>query len=104
MGVKSGVNGYILPFDMKDIPIEDIYNKIPKFEFKAPKDIYDKLLVKKKSTYNPNELFQCRALKTYTDVMFGKKIIKGHLLPEKITRERAEELINNPNGVLICIE
>jgi glycosyltransferase involved in cell wall biosynthesis len=104
MGVKSGVNGYIIPFNMKDIPIKDIYNKIPTFTFKAPKDIYDKLLIKKKSTYNPNELVQCRALKTYTDNQLNKKIKKGELLPEKITIKRATELIDNPSGVLVCIE
>ena len=101
MGIKSGVNGYVLPFDMKEIPIEDIYNNIPKFTFKAPKDIYDKLLIHKKKTYIPSELVQCRALKNYFDVEFQKSIIKGKLLPEKITKERAEELINHPKGALI---
>ena len=101
MGIKSGVNGYVLPFTMDNIPIEDIYNKIPKFEFKAPKDKYDELLVKKPKTYNPNELFLCRALKNYYDVVFKKDIKKGNLLPEPITRERAEELRNNPKGELI---
>ena len=101
MGIKSGVNGYVLPFDMKEIPIEDIYNNIPEFTFKAPKDIYDKLLVNKPRTYDPNELYECRALRNYFDVMFNQTIIKGNLLPEKITRERAEELMNNPKGKLV---
>jgi glycosyltransferase involved in cell wall biosynthesis len=101
MGVDNGKNGYILPFNMKELPIEDIYNNIPSFTFKAPKDIYDKLLINTPTTYNPNELYQCRALKSYYDVLFGMNITKGHLLPEKITKERAEELINNPKGALI---
>ena len=101
MGVDNGKNGYILPFNMKELPIEDIYNNIPSFTFKAPKDIYDKLLINKPTTYNPNDLYQCRALKNYYDVLFGMNITKGQLLPEKITKERAEELINNPKGALI---
>jgi len=101
MGVDNGKNGYILPFNMKELPIEDIYNNIPSFTFKAPKDIYDKLLINTPTTYNPNELYQCRALKSYYDVLFGMNITKGNLLPEKITKERAEELINNPKGALI---
>lgn len=101
MGVKTGVNGYILDWKMHDIPVEDIYNKIPTFTFKAPKDIYDKLLVDKPSTYDPNELYVCRAKRNYFDVMFNKQIYKGDLLPEKITKERAEELINHPKGELI---
>ena len=101
MGVESGKNGYILPFNMKTIPVDDIYNNIPEFTFKAPKDIYDKLLINKPTTYNPNELYQCRALKNYFDIMFNQNITKGNLLPEKITKERAEELINHPGGTLV---
>lgn len=101
MGIKDAINGYILPFNMDKLPIKEIYEHIPEFIFKAPKDIYDKLLIKKPKTYNPNELFQCRALKSYTDIMFNKHIEKGQLLPEKISRERAEELINHPRGALI---
>lgn len=101
MGIENGVNGYIIPFNMSDIPINEIYENIPEFTFKPPKDIYDKLLIKKPTTYNPNEKFQCRALKKYTDIMFNKSIKKGELLPEPITRERAEELINNPKEKLV---
>ena len=101
MGIENGKNGYIIPFDMSDIPIKEIYENIPEFTFKAPKDIYDKLLIKKPTTYDPNEKFECRALRNYTDIMFNKTIKKGELLPEPITRERAEELINNPRGKLV---
>lgn len=101
MGIKSGENGYTLNWNMRDIPIDDIYNNIPEFTFKAPKDIYDKLLIDKPTTYDPNELYECRALRSYYDVMFNQTIIKGQLLPEKITRERAEELMNNPKGKLV---
>jgi glycosyltransferase involved in cell wall biosynthesis len=66
MGIKSGVNGYILPFNMKDIPINDIYENIPKFEFKAPKDIYDKLLIKFLALWN-----------------FKPFIVKPHLLSHR---------------------
>ena len=103
MGIKNGVNGYVIDFDMKNIPVDDIYNKIPKADFKAPKDIYDKLLIDSKSTYKPEKLVQCRALKTYNDVEFKEKIIRGKLLPSKITISRAEELINNPKGALVEI-
>ena len=102
MHIEDGINGYYLPFNMKELQIDNIYNHIPKVEnFKAPKDIYDKLLVNKPTTYNPNELYQCRALRNYTDVMFNKYIEKGHLLPKLITKERAEELMNNPKGKLV---
>jgi glycosyltransferase involved in cell wall biosynthesis len=103
MGVKNGINGYILDFSMKDIPIHDIYEKVPKFTFKAPKDIYDELIIDSKSTYNPKELVQCRALRTYTDRELKERIRKDQELPCKITLERAEELMQHPNGKLIEI-
>ena len=103
MEIKNGINGYVIDFDMKNIPIDDIYNKIPKVDFKSPKDIYDKLLINEPTTYKPEELVQCRALRTYNDVEFKDRIIKGHLLPSEITLSRAEELMNNPKGALIEI-
>ena len=103
MGIKSGINGYVIDFDMKNIPIDDIYNKIPKVDFKAPQDIYNKLLIDKPNTYTPDKMVQCRVLRSYTDIQFGERLIKGNLLPSKITISRAEELMNNPRGALIEI-
>lgn len=103
MGVENGINGYILDFNMKDIPIDQIYNNIPKFTFKAPDDIYEELLIKEPSTYNGEEMVQCRALKTYTDVELGERIQKGQMLPCKIILSRAEELIGNSKGALVEI-
>jgi glycosyltransferase involved in cell wall biosynthesis len=103
MGVKNGINGYILDFSMKDIPITQIYENIPKIAFESPKDIYDKLLINEPTTYNSEELVQCRAKKTYTDIELGERIQQGHLLSCKITKARAEELMNNPKGVLVEI-
>ena len=99
MGVEDGKNGYILPFDMSRIPIEDIYNKIPTFEFKAPKDIYNKLLLDEKSTYKPGELIKVQAIRSYFDIELGEHINKGRIM--EITQERAEELINHERGALV---
>ena len=100
MGIKDGINGYYIDFEMKNIPLKEIYENIPEFTFKAPKDIYDKLLIKKPRTYNPNELVQCRVKRDYSDILFGK-VKKGELLPKKIKKQRAEELINHPKGPLV---
>lgn len=103
MGVKSGINGYILPFDMKDIPIEDIYTKVPKnFEFTAPKDIYDKLLLKGKKTYNGEKQVYVRAIKSFYDSVEEKHKTKQSD-PWKVPISRAEELINHPKGALVEI-
>jgi len=103
MGVKNGINGYILPFDMKDIPINDIYTKVPKnFEFEAPKDIYDKLLIKGKKTYNGEKQVYIRALKSFYDSVEEQHKTKQSD-PWEVSISRAEELINHPKGALVEI-
>lgn len=47
----SNKHGYILDMDMNNIPIQDIYTKIPKVKYDSPKDQWDKYLVHTKSTY-----------------------------------------------------
>lgn len=44
-------HGYILDMDMNNIPIQDIYTKIPKVKYDSPKDQWDKYLVHTKNTY-----------------------------------------------------
>lgn len=99
MGVKNGINGYILDFLMQDIPINDIYTKVPKFMFKSPKDIYDKLIVDSKSTYTPDKIVKVRVLKSYSDIELNTYIPKGHEF--EVMQTRAEELMNNPKGALV---
>mgnify|MGYP003302521524 CR=1 FL=1 len=90
MGIINGLNGYVLDFSMKDIPITQIYTEIPKFTFKMPKDIYDKLLIDKPSTYNPNELVKVKCKKTYTDLELNRRINKDEEF--ETSKERAEYL------------
>lgn len=104
IGVKDGLNAYIMDFECKNVKdIVSKIKKIPKFEFKQLKDKYNLLLDKTPSHYEQdlNKLVQARALKSYTDIELGCFIQKGHLLPEKITMERAEELREHPKGALI---
>lgn len=51
LGVINNKNGYILNFDMQSIPINDIYTKIPEFEYNPPEDNWGDLLIKGKSKY-----------------------------------------------------
>ena len=88
---EMGVIGYILDYDMKNIPIDDIYNKIPKVEnFKAPKDIYNKLLDKTKNTYDPNETIKVIAKRSFDDIVENKLRTKGEEF--QVNVQRAEEL------------
>ena len=51
LGVINNKNGYILNFDMQSIPINDIYTKIPEFEYNPPEDNWGDLLINGKSKY-----------------------------------------------------
>lgn len=88
LGVND-TNSYTIDFDMKDIPVEDIYNKIPKFDYTPPKDKWDEILVHDKRTYDPTDLVEVITLRTYEyngawSMANQKKLIN---------REEANELI-----------
>ncbi len=67
IGVKNGKNGFIVDFEMENVPIEDIYNKKLTFEYKAKEDTWDKELVKGKSTYDIDlkKKYKVKATKMY---------------------------------------
>lgn len=90
MGVKTSLNGYILDFSMKNIPIMDIYEKIPKFTFKPPKDRYSELLIDAPTTYNPEELVKVICKRSYKDLELNRRVEKNEEL--ELTIERAEYL------------
>lgn len=83
-------NSYTLPFDMSYIPIDDIYNKIPTFTYKPPKDEYDKILIHKQNNYKNDGLIEVKALMPYEDIELG--YIPGGKVFE-VDRLRANELI-----------
>lgn len=103
LGIENRKHGYKLGLDMKNAPIKDIYNNIPKeFNFKTPKDIYNKLLLKDKKTYNGEKQVYVKALKSYYDIEEQEnKTINSKKW--KVSVSRAEELINNPKGALVEI-
>ena len=51
LGIQNGKHGYIVDLDMKNIPVKDIYENIPKFKYEVPKDNWDKHLDHTKSNY-----------------------------------------------------
>ena len=95
MNVKNGINGYILDFDMKEIPILDIYNKIPKFSYQPLKNEWEDKIIKVKGNYK-EELemkFKVKALINFNDLEDGKHRKIGD---EFIcTKERTDFLIEH---------
>ena len=71
IGVKDGVNAYIMDFDCSNIDhtVENITN-IPVFKYKKQKNEYDKLLSNKKSHYieDKNKKVKVHCIRTYYDI------------------------------------
>lgn len=77
MGVVNGKNGWILPLDMKDVPIKQIYEKQLKgFKYQPKEDNYEKYLTKNKSSMIDLKHTQVRILKPFHDL-----IAKVHYVP-----------------------
>ena len=67
--IKDGEHGYFLPFDMKELPLDKIYNNIPKVEYTPPKDRWEELLEHGKSDYQEraSKIYTVKATKEYAD-------------------------------------
>lgn len=74
LGIKNKVHGYLLDFDMLEIPIEEIYKNIPKFEYKPPEDSYLDFLDIKPSTYKKENMIPLRCIKSYKDIEYNEHI------------------------------
>lgn len=93
LGVQNGKNSWILNFDMKDVPINKIYEGLPKFEYKPKESNWEKFLLPGESTYEGEE----KALVRATPSFIGKKDAERNIYPKigeewETSLERAEYL------------
>ncbi|MBO5668837.1 MAG: glycosyltransferase, partial [Candidatus Methanomethylophilaceae archaeon] len=51
MGIENGKNGFILPMDMQNVPIEDIYKGVKKFKYAPKEDPWGDILDEGASDY-----------------------------------------------------
>ena len=94
IGVVDGVNGFVLPFDMSNIPTEQIYKGLKKFKYTPLKDCWDDLLLEsdgsEEEDANQIVTVQCRRifydLERQTETKFGEVW--------ECTARRAEELLD----------
>lgn len=100
IGFKDGKNGYVIPFDMKDIDVEKIYKCIPHFKALPCRNTelieqWRKLLGNTTPThsYDPGDGFiEVVALQNYNDLELQRYIPIGTKL--KMRKERALALIS----------
>ena len=117
IGVKDGVNSYIMKFDCSNIDsIVDRIKDIPVFEFKKMEDIYYKLFTNKKSTYKEEMSMKVRVqcIQNYYDMEEDERKVRSlaepYEEPDKhpnrnewvTTRERADHLASK--GLVRIVE
>ena len=92
-GVVNGKTGFIVPFDMSNIPLEQVYKGLRKFTYTPRESHYETVLSKGKAKYaeERKNTVTIQALMTYNDLELGRVVMKGESIDVK--PERAEKLI-----------
>lgn len=89
IGCINGENAIICDFDMKDVDLDLIIKNNLKFDYKTPKETWNKYL-SKESTYNPKDLIEVKTKKRFWDL--ETNIHYGIYKTFKTTKVRASEL------------
>lgn len=92
-GVINGKTGWILPFDMENIPIKEIYKGMPRKKVAPREDKYSEVLVKGKADYEDDLKSETTivTIRPYFDILLNKAMVRGD--EQTTTVERAEMLI-----------
>lgn len=92
IGVVNGKNGFILPMDMQNLPIDGIRNGLKKFKYEPPEDKWGELLEQGAPDFvgEPTAMVRVRCRKYYFDLQFNQHMNYGE--EWECTRQRAEYL------------
>lgn len=102
-GLIDGKNCYYLPFDMKDIDIKRIVNKIPKYDGYIIEDKWKDELINVKSNYKEEKMkVKVRCTYAYKDIELNKDIPLGY--EWIVDKKRADELLKNPYHLIEIVE
>lgn len=79
IGVEDGKNGFILPMDMSNVPVDAIYKGLRKFKYTAPEDKWGDLLLKvppdREEQLNAPVMVKC--VKIYFDLEKNRMVESG---------------------------
>lgn len=92
IGVVNGKNGWILPMDMKNLPIAEIYKGLKKFQYTPLEDKWGELLAPGSSDelIDPNRKVKVRCKRVYLDLEFKREMEYGE--EWKVAARRADKL------------
>jgi len=91
-GLAEGKNCYFLPFEMDNIDVKKIVNKIPKYEAYKGEDAWDKMLAKGESQYKKDlkKKVKVKPIMTYYDLEQDRYVSVNDSF--ETTKVRAEDL------------
>ena len=91
--VTNGVNGFILPMDMSEIPIDKIYRGLRKFKYTPNEDGWGDILAPGKGNYEDekNSLVRVKCKQFYFDVGLNEYQRPGD--EQEVTVIRADKLV-----------
>lgn len=94
IGIENGRNGFVLPFDLSDVPLEDIYKGLPPFTYKPKQDKWGEILAKGENQYEKDlkTMVQICVTHEYYDLQLGRKCFAGDVI--EVSLVRAEYIIN----------
>ena len=94
LGVINGKNGWILPLDMKDLPLDDICKGMKKFKYTPLEDKWGELLLPVPPNYDDemNEMVWVTCKRIYLDLELNRTMEYGE--EWQCTRRRAETLFD----------
>lgn len=89
-GVVNGKTGFILPFDMSNIPIDAIYKGLKKFTCEPRESHYEKVLAKGKAKYAEDHkgMVTVQARMCYKDLELNRTVGRGEVLDVKPARAK----------------
>ena len=93
-GIVNGKTGFILPMDMKNIPIDAIYKGVKKFTYTPNESHYETVLVKGKAKIDEdyNKPIKVRCKRTYHDIQLNALQNPGD--EHEVSMRRAEKLLD----------
>ena len=92
-GIENGVTGWILPMDMSQIPVKEIYKGMPRRKKVEPQEShYEEVLSPGVAEIEKEkkEKVMVRCTRIYNDLQLGRLVKTGEVI--EVTRERAEHL------------
>ena len=87
-GIVNGKTGFILLFDMSNIPLKEIYKGVKPFKVAPRESHYEEVLSPGKSEFSINEpdKYTVKCIRTYQDLQFGKLMHPGETFTVKADR------------------